>query len=110
MVLVTQVLSSSVFVLVALCFIRSWPTAFSLYQSLKSRKVGLTQCFLTVKSDHNSFMFGGNFCTVWLSREALLKSASYDSDLKTNPNEAGYGCRIVNDVITIVHFKRWKIA
>ena len=53
LVLVTEVLLSSGFALVALCFIRSWASAFSLSQSLKSRRVGLTQCFLTVKSDHD---------------------------------------------------------
>ena len=62
-VLVPEVLLFSGFALVALCFIRSWASAFSLSQSLKSRRVGLTQCFLSVKSDHDSFMFGGNFCT-----------------------------------------------
>ena len=82
LVLVTEVLLSSGLALVALCFTRSWASAFSLRQSLKSRRVGLTQCFLTVKSDHDSFMFGGNLCTAWLNREALFKSASYDSDLK----------------------------
>ena len=107
LVLVTEVLFSSGIALVALCFIRPWASAFSLSQSLKSWRVGLNQCFLTVKSDHDSFMFGGNFCTAWLSREALFKSASYDSDLKT---PTGFGCRIVIDVITIVHFKRRKIA
>ena len=107
LVLVTEVLFFSGFDLVSLCFIRSWASAFSLSHSLKSRRVGLTQCFLTVKSDHDSFMFVGNFCTAWLSREALFKSASYDRE---NPNEAGYGCRIVKDVITILHFKRRKIA
>ena len=109
LVLVTEVMFSSGLALVALCFIRSWASAFSLSQSLKSRRVGLTQCFLTVKSDHDSFMFVGNFCTAWLSREALFKSASYDNVLKT-PNETGYCSRIVYDVITIVHFKRWKTA
>ena len=54
-----------------------------LSQLLKSMRGGLTQCFLTVKSDYDSFTFGGNFCTARLSREALFKSASYDSDLKT---------------------------
>ena len=83
LVLVTEVLLSSGLALVALCFIRSWASGLSLSQSLKSRRVGLTQCFLTVKSDHDSFMFGGNFCTAWLSREGLFKSASYHSDLKT---------------------------
>ena len=78
LVLITEGLA-----LVALCFIRSWASAFSLIQSLKSRRIRLTQCFLTVKSDHGSFMFGGNICTAWLSREALFKSASNDSDLKT---------------------------
>ena len=58
LVLVTEVLFSSGFALVALCFIRSWASAFSLGQSLKSRRVGLTQCFLSVTSDHDSFMFG----------------------------------------------------
>ena len=83
LVSVTEVLSSSGFALVELCFIRSWASAFSLNQSLKSRRVGLTQWFLTVKSDHDSFKFGGSFCTAWFSREALFKSASNDSDLKT---------------------------
>ena len=53
LVLVTEVLLSSGLALVALCFIRSWASAFSLSQSLKSRRVGLTQCFLTVKSYRN---------------------------------------------------------
>ena len=82
-VFVTEMMFYSGLALVALCFIRSWASVFSLSQSLKSRRVGLTQCFFTVKSDHDSFMFGGNFCTAWLSREALFKSASYDSDLSS---------------------------
>ena len=81
--LVNEVLLSSDFAWVALCFIRLWASAFSLSQSLKSRRVGLIQCFLNLKSDHDSFMFDGNFCTAWFSRKVLLKSASYDSDLKT---------------------------
>ena len=71
--LVTEVMFFSGFTLVALCFIRSWASAFFLSQSLMSGWVGLTQCFLIVKSDHDSFMFGGNFCTTWLSRAELLK-------------------------------------
>ena len=43
--LVTEVLLSSGLVLFALCFIRLWVSAFSLSQSLKSSRVGLTQCF-----------------------------------------------------------------
>ena len=83
LVLVTEVLLSSGLALVAIGFTRTRALAFSLSQSLKSRRVGLTQCFLTVKSDHDSFMCGSNFCNAWLSREALFKSALYDSDLKT---------------------------
>ena len=39
LVLVTEVLLSSGFDLVALCFIRSWASAFSLSQPLKSSRV-----------------------------------------------------------------------
>ena len=37
----------------------------------------------TVKSGHDSFELGSNFCTAVLSSEALFKSASYEIDLKT---------------------------
>ena len=78
-----EVLLSSGFAFVALCFIRLFASAFSLSHSLESRIVGITQCFLTVRSDHDSFMFGGNLCTAWLSREVLFNLTSYNSDLKT---------------------------
>ena len=45
--------------------------------------VGLTQSFFTVKSDQDSFRLGGNFCTAVLRSEALLRSESNESDLKT---------------------------
>ena len=73
-----------VFALVALCFIRLWASAFYLGRSLKSISVGSSQCFLTVKSAHDSFMFGGDFCTASFCRKALFESASYDSDMKTS--------------------------
>ena len=57
-VLATEVLLSSVFALFALCFMKYWASAFCLSQSLKLRRVGLTLCFLTVKSNHGFFMFG----------------------------------------------------
>ena len=80
---VTELMVSSVFALVAVFFIKSCASAFSFNKSLKSRRVGFTQCFLTVKSDHDSFILGGSFCTAVLRSAALLKSESYDSDLNT---------------------------
>ena len=51
-------------------------------ESLKSGVV-FTQCFWIVKSDHDSFILGCNFCNAVLSNEALFKSASYENDFKT---------------------------
>ena len=82
-VLVTELLVSSIFALVAVFFFKLCASAYSFNQSLKSRRVGFTQCFLTVKSDHDSFILGGSFCTAVLRSTALLKSESYESDLKT---------------------------
>ena len=81
--LVTELMVSSVLALVAVFFIKSCGSAFSFNQSLKSRRVGFTQCFLTVKSDHDSFILGGSFCTAVLRSAALFKSESYHSDLNT---------------------------
>ena len=36
-----------------------------------------------MKSDQDSFRLGGNFCIAVLRKEALLRSESYESDLKT---------------------------
>ena len=71
----------------------------------RSRSVGLTQCFITVESDQDSFRLGGRFCTEVLRSEALLRSESYENDLKS-PKRPKFFFRIVYDVITIVHLKR----
>ena len=84
LVFTTELVLSSVLAFDEVCFIKSYASAFSFNQSLKSRSVGLTQCFFTVKSDQDTFRLGGNFCTAVLRSEALLRSASYESDLK-NP-------------------------
>ena len=81
--LVTEWLVSSVLALVAVLFVKLSTSAFPFHQSLKSRRVGFTQCFLTVKSDHNSFILGGSFCTAELRSAALYESESYESDLNT---------------------------
>ena len=83
LVLTTELVLSSVLAFDEVCFIKSWASAFSFNQLLKSRIVGLTQCFFTVKSDQESFRLGGHFCTAVLRSEALLMSESYESDLKT---------------------------
>ena len=83
LVFTTELLLSSVLAFDDVCFIKSCASAFSFDQSLKSRSVGLTQCFFTVKSDQDSFRLAGNFCIAALRSEALLKSESYESDLKT---------------------------
>ena len=54
--LVSELVVSSVFALVEVFFIKSCASAFSFNQSLKPSRVGFTQCFLTVKSDHDSFI------------------------------------------------------
>ena len=76
---VTGLMVSSVLALVSV-FVKS--CAFYFNQSSKFRRVGLTQCFLTVKRDHD-FILGGSFCAAVLRSAALLKSKSYDSDLNT---------------------------
>ena len=80
--MVIEVLLPSGFALLVLCFTRTWASIFFLSQSLKSRRYGPTQCFLNGKSDHDSFLFRGNFCIAWLGREAPFKSAIFDSNLK----------------------------
>ena len=82
LVFTTELVLSSVLCFDENCLIRSCASVFSFNQSLKSRSVGLTQCFFTVKSDQDSFRLGGNFCTAVLRIEALLRSESYESDLK----------------------------
>ena len=64
---------------------------------MKSKSVGLTQCFITVESDQDYFRLGGGFCTEVLTSEALLRS-----DLNLFRNSY--------DVITVVHPKWWKRA
>ena len=81
--LVTELLVSSVLALVAVFFIKLCVSASSSNQSLNSRRVGFTECFLTVKSEHGSFILGGRFCTAVLRSAALFKSESYDSDIST---------------------------
>ena len=76
-------MAASVMVLIAVFFINSCASAFSFNQSLRSRILGFTQCFLTVTIDYDSFIFGVSFCTVDLRSAALFKSESYESDLKT---------------------------
>ena len=83
MVFTTELVLSSVLAFDEVCFIKSCAFAFSFNQSLKSRSVGLTQCFFTVKSDQDSFRLGGIFCTAVLRSEVLLRSDSYESDLET---------------------------
>ena len=63
---VTALIVSSVLVLVAVFFIKSCASAFSVNQSMKSSRVGFTQKFLTKESEHNSFILGGRFCTAVL--------------------------------------------
>ena len=70
-VLGTALMKSSVLVLMSVLFIKLCASAFSFNQSLKSRKVGFTQLILTVKSHHDSFKFGGSFCT------AVLRCAAH---------------------------------
>ena len=86
MVITTELVLSSVLAFDEVCFIKSCASAFSFNQSLKSRSVGLTQCFFTVKSDQDSFRLGANFCTAVLRSEALLRSESFENDLK-DPNK-----------------------
>ena len=78
----TELLLSSVLAFDEDFFIKSCASGFSFNQSLKSRSVGLAQRFFTVKSDQDSFRLGGNFCTAVLRSEALLRSESYERDLK----------------------------
>ena len=79
----TELVLSSVLAFDEVCLIKSCASAFSFNQSLKSRSVGFTQCFFTVKSDQDSFRLGGNLWRAVLRSEALLRSESYESDLKT---------------------------
>ena len=83
LVFTTELLLSSVLAFDVVCFIISCASAFSFNQSLNSRSVGLTQCFFTVKSDQDSFRLGGNFCRAVLRREALSRSESHETYLKT---------------------------
>ena len=88
--LLTELLVSSFITSNAVFFIKSCASGFSFSQLLKSRRVDFTQCFLTVKSDHDSFILGGSFCTTVLRSAALFES--------------------VNDVVAIVHLQWWKAA
>ena len=81
--LVTDLLVSSVFVLMAIFLNKSWALPFSFNQLLQSRKVGFTQCFWTVRRDHDAFKLGRSFCTAVLRSAALFKSESYEIGLKT---------------------------
>ena len=54
---------SSTLILIEAVFIRSWASALSFNQSLKSIKVGRSRLRLTVCIDQASLMFGGSFCT-----------------------------------------------
>ena len=83
LVFTTELVLSSVLAFDEVCFIELCASAFSFDQSLKSRSVGLTQCFFTVKSDQDSFRLGGNICSAVLRSEALLRPESYESDLKS---------------------------
>ena len=83
LVFTTELVLSSILAFDEVYFIRLCASAFSFNRSLKPRSVGLAQCFFTVKSDQDSFRLGGNFCTAVLRSEALLRSESYKSDLKT---------------------------
>ena len=104
--LVTGLMVSSVFVLIAVFFIKSSASAFSFIQSLKSRRVGLIKCFLTVKSGHDSFILGSSFCTAVFRSAVLFKSESFDSDLNAPTRLEMHP--VVNDVIAIVHLQCWK--
>ena len=109
--LVTELLVSSVLALVAVFLFISCASAFSFNQSLKSRRLGYTQCFLTVKSEHDFFILGGSFCMAVLRNAALFKSESFDSDLNTPTRLVGVfknAHRIVNDFIAIVLLQWWK--
>ena len=57
-------------------FMRSWPSALSFNQSLKSNIVGRIKSVFTVCKDHDSFKLGGNFWTAWFTSYELLRSAS----------------------------------
>ena len=110
-VFVTELLLSSVLALVPLSFIKSCASAFSFSQSLKSRKLGFTQSFLTVKSDQDSFILSGSFCTAVLRSAALFKSESYESVLKTLTRLELHGQhQILNDAVANVHLQCWKAA
>ena len=83
MVSTTELLLSSVLFFDEVCSVKSFDSGFSFNHSLKSRSVGLTQCFFTVNSDQDPFRLVGTFCRALLRKEALLRSESYESDLKT---------------------------
>ena len=78
LVFTTELVLSSLLAFDEVCLIKSCASAFSFNQSLKSRNVGLTQCFFTVKSNQDFFRLGSNFCTAVLRSEALLRSESYE--------------------------------
>ena len=98
LVFITGLLLSSALAFDEVCFIKSCASAFSFNQSMKSRSVGLTQCFFKVKSDQDSFRLGSNFCTAVLRIEALLRSESY--------NKTWNCCRIVYDISMLQWRKR----
>ena len=80
LVLVNELVLSSVFAFIDVSFIKACASAFCFNQSLKSRIFRFTPCFWTVKSDQVFFILRGNFCTAVLSSEALSRSASHESD------------------------------
>ena len=82
LVLVTELVLSSFFAFINVCFVKSCASALCFNQSVQSRSVGFTHCFSTVKSEDDSSILGGNFCTAGLNSEAVFKSALYESDLK----------------------------
>ena len=64
-------IASSILVLVTGFFNKSCSSALSVNQLLKSSRVVFTQCFLTVKSDHDLVILGGSFCAAVEAQHSL---------------------------------------
>ena len=109
---VTDGALSSFLGFVAETFIFSCATALSFNDSLKSKRVGRLQFFLTLCIDQASFMFGGSFCTAWPNSAALDKSCSYFKERKTPTNaemvaEKAFTFSLFAS-FTVPHFQQWE--
>ena len=101
-VFITELVLSSVLAVGEVCLIKSCASSLSFNQSLKSRSVGLTQCFLIVKSDPDSLRMGLKILQSRVKKWGALNVWVIRKWFK-DPNKTWNCCRLLYDVITIMH-------